>query len=125
VDDSLGSLHTILHCGVATVSSYRVPEAKGPDGAGGEGGGQGSVDLAGLCTETVQAKIAEILGGAATDYDPAFPLQEYGLDSLSIVEVVNWINRYVRVKVTPSFINAQTTIDGIHKYMQDNLLSSV
>ena len=29
-------------------------------------------------------------------FDPTFPLQKYGLDSLGVVEVVIWIGRHVR-----------------------------
>lgn len=35
----------------------------------------------------MQAKFAEILGGKAADYDKDAPLLDYGLDSLSSIEV--------------------------------------
>lgn len=66
-------------------------------------------------------KLAEILGGNPGSYETSQPVQEYGLDSLSTVELVNWINRFVRVKITPSFVTASTTVDSIFKYMTENM----
>jgi acyl carrier protein len=48
----------------------------------------GPVTIEGLLTH-----IAEVLGGAATDYDPSKPLEVFGLDSLSLTEIFSWVNR--------------------------------
>jgi fatty acid synthase len=120
VDDSLNSLHLLMTCGsyCATVSSYRtfVMDKKIVDDTI-NGVGQHIISV-----DDIRAKLADILGGSAMDYDPCFPLQEYGLDSLSIVEVMNWINRHVCAKVTPTFITQTTTCDSIFQYMSSNLL---
>lgn len=46
-----------------------------------------------MTLERIQAKVAEVLGGKAADFNPNVPLNDYGLDSLSSIEIVNWINR--------------------------------
>ena len=66
-----------------TISSYRlVPNDAEDDDAGGP-----------MTLERIQAKVAEVLGGKAADFNPNVPLNDYGLDSLSSIEIVNWINR--------------------------------
>lgn len=119
IDDSLESLHKILLGGStsAVVSSYRVyvEEKKPIDSASAED----KVQEVG----SVLTKLAEILGGTASDYDASQPLQEYGLDSLSVVEVMNWMNRLVQVKVTPSFITRDTSSDSIYAYIDQHRIS--
>lgn len=127
IDDSLESLHKILTSTStsSTVSSYRLHIEKPTrelatlDGSSSSGNASDAVDS----VDKVLEKLADILGGSAADYDASFPLQEYGLDSLSVVEVMNWINRLVSVKVTPSFVSRDTTCNSIFKYIDDNRLA--
>ena len=81
IDASLDSLHTLLRVG-GTISSYRLVPTDAEEDEGGE-----------ITLERIQAKVAEVLGGKAADFNPATPLNDYGLDSLSSIEIVNWINR--------------------------------
>eukprot|EP00750_Incisomonas_marina_P026845 INCI5956.6.p1 GENE.INCI5956.6~~INCI5956.6.p1 ORF type:complete len:1149 (-),score=218.86 INCI5956.6:1000-4446(-) len=125
IDDSLESLHKILTSAStsSTVSSYRLRVEKPTRELSTPDGDSGNPSDAVDSVQKVLEKLADILGGSATDYDPSFPLQEYGLDSLSVVEVMNWINRLVSVKVTPSFVSRDTTCNSIFKYIDDNRLS--
>jgi fatty acid synthase len=111
IDASMASLHELLPMG-GVVTSYRLAAtAKGgnDDGAAFE-----------LSVPTIQAKFAEILGGKAGDYDPEAALNDYGLDSLSSIEVVNWMNRHTTSSVNPSFMTADMTINKMHAFMAAN-----
>jgi len=119
IDDTLSSLDALVpHGGV--VSSYLQRKKRMAGGEGVEvGAGAITIDV-----EVVTAKVAEVLGGDAMDYDADRPMSEYGLDSLASIELVNWINAHVRVKATPAFMSSQQTIAGICKYMVDNQLDA-
>ncbi len=84
IDLSLASLHRLVAAG-GVVTSYRLAVEGGA--AGPEGGAAFELSVA-----AVQAKFAEILGGKAADYDKDSPLAEYGLDSLSSIEVRGYAN---------------------------------
>jgi len=87
IDDSLDSLHRLItQDGV--FSSYCLTISS-------DGEKIGDIDI-----NDIRVKIAEVLGGSADDYEITTPLNNYGIDSLSTIEIVNWINRYV--KITPS-----------------------
>ena len=70
--------------------------------------------------ERIQAKVAEVLGGKAVDFKPSIPLNDYGLDSLSSIEIVNWINRYTKQNVSVAFMTADMTIGKILDHMLAN-----
>lgn len=109
IDASLDSLHTLLRIG-GTISSYRlVPNDAEDDDAGGP-----------MTLERIQAKVAEVLGGKAADFNPNVPLNDYGLDSLSSIEIVNWINRYTKQNVSVAFMSADMTIGKIFDHMIAN-----
>mmetsp|Transcript_51334 Transcript_51334/g.116710 ORF Transcript_51334/g.116710 Transcript_51334/m.116710 type:complete len:1348 (+) Transcript_51334:1237-5280(+) len=112
VDSSLDSLHGLLSEG-GVVTSYRLMEEKG-----GEKG-----EAFELSVEAIQAKFAEVLGGKAQDYEPDTPLNDYGLDSLSSIEVVNWMNRHITQAANPSFMTPDMTIAKMHAFMEANLKS--
>jgi fatty acid synthase len=108
IDASMASLHELVPLG-GVVTSYRLATAAksgADDGAAFE-----------LSTATIQAKFAEILGGKAGDYDPDAALNDYGLDSLSSIEVVNWMNRHTSSSVNPAFMTADMTIAKMHAFM--------
>jgi len=108
IDASMASLHELLPLG-GVVTSYRLATAAktgADDGAAFE-----------LSTATIQAKFAEILGGKAGDYDPDAALNDYGLDSLSSIEVVNWMNRHTSSSVNPAFMTSDMTIAKMHAFM--------
>ena len=109
IDASLDSLHALLRIG-GTISSYRVVStAAEEDDSGGE-----------MTLERIQAKVAEVLGGKAADFNPNVPLNDYGLDSLSSIEIVNWINRYTKQNVSVAFMTADMTIGKICEHMIAN-----
>lgn len=37
-------------------------------------------------------------------------INDYGLDSLSSIEIVNWINRHVKKQINPSFMTPQRAL---------------
>ena len=57
------------------------------------------------------AFVASLLG---TDVDVHVGLGKYGLDSLSSVELVGWINRRAVVSVPMSFVSSETTIAQVY-----------
>jgi len=114
IDASLESLHHLVARGGVTTSYRLVADEK-------SGGGAEGLAALELSVGAVQVKVAEILGGAGADYDPGTPLNDYGLDSLSSIEVVNWMNRHTTAAVTPAFMTLDMTIAKMHEYMAENL----
>jgi fatty acid synthase len=112
IDSSLNSLHTLVQAG-GVVTSYRLSSN---DNAGGDDG-DGEAEAFELSIPTIQNKFAEILGGNGSDYDQDSPLNDYGLDSLSSIEVVNWMNRHTTRTVNPSFMTSDMTINKMHAHM--------
>ena len=104
----MDSLHTLLRIG-GTISSYRLVPTDAEEDEGGE-----------ITLERIQAKVAEVLGGKAVDFNPSIPLNDYGLDSLSSIEIVNWINRYTKQNVSVAFMTADMTIGKILDHMIAN-----
>jgi aryl carrier-like protein len=109
IDASLHSLHRLVLAGGVT-TSYRMA-------AQGAAAGGGAEEAFELSLQRVKAKFAEILGGKADDYDATAPLSEYGLDSLSSIEVVNWMNRHTTRTVNPSFMTPDMTIGKMFDFM--------
>jgi len=101
IDHSINSLHYLLGFN-GVYSSYAEKKLKTDEI---------NVDV------SVAQYIAKILGGNAIDYDVNAPIMNFGLDSLSSIELVNWINRQVSVKITPAFITSTTTIQTIEEYL--------
>lgn len=74
------------------------------------GGSQGIIDtLAGASTKAEAAeiggialmeKVAALFDIPITEVEPALPLSSYGVDSLSAVELRNWLNTALKAKVT-------------------------
>merc|ERR1711920_418346 len=113
IDDSLSSLDSILACGATTVSSYQIEAEADLDDA------PNTIDIS---VESVRGKVAQILGGSPADFDSHLPLGSYGLDSLSQMELMNWMNRYVSVKMTPSHISSKTAIHSLYSYLDEHRL---
>ena len=65
-------------------------------------------------------KLVEYLGGDDSDYDTNTPLFNYGLDSLTTMELLDWIKNEVNVEIQPTFIVEETTINHIYKEIVDN-----
>mmetsp|Transcript_18260 Transcript_18260/g.37977 ORF Transcript_18260/g.37977 Transcript_18260/m.37977 type:complete len:133 (+) Transcript_18260:321-719(+) len=111
IDHSLQSLHYLLQFdGVR--SSY---EKFDPTVA--EEGEDDSDDLE-ITVERIQAQLAKILGGSKDQYYPDVLLNNFGIDSLSTIELVNWINRYAKEKIKPGFVTESTTANTIHEHMR-------
>ena len=109
IDTSLDSLHYLMtQRGV--ISSY-LEKTKN----------DGATETKDVDCDVIKQLFVRILGGTVDNYDTITEVGNFGLDSLSSVEVVNWINRYVSVKVTPPFL-AHITIEGINAYIQNNKL---
>lgn len=115
IDDSLSSLDSILASGATTVSSYLIEEEVEAD----LDDGTKTIDIS---VESVRGKVTQILGGSPEDFDLHLPLGSYGLDSLSQMELMNWMNRYVSVKMTPSHISSKTTIHSLYSYLDEHRL---
>ncbi len=73
-----------------------------------------------ISLQGMKSKICQILGGTEKEYLIDHPIFEYGLDSLSTIEIINWINRYLKKKIKSSFITKTITIEEIYKYILDN-----
>lgn len=109
IDTSLESLHYLMtQRGV--ISSY-LEKMKTAD----------LTETKDVDCDVIKQLFVRILGGTVDNYDTITEVGHFGLDSLSSVEVVNWINRYVSIKVTPPFL-AHITIQGIYVYIQKNKL---
>jgi len=114
LDDSLTALGRLLATGFqGTVSCCRLEKNKVETVDG-----MSSANS----VEATMSKMAEILGGEASDYDLHTPLRKFGLDSLSQIELVNWINANVKVRVTPAFISDTLSISGLLAYMTEHSL---
>ena len=83
IDDILGKLDDAR---VGVVATYRLEQNDATNN-----------DLEPICVEAVQRKLRTILG---QDVDPDAPIAQYGLDSLSTVELTNWMSRYRPTKPT-------------------------
>jgi len=116
LDDSLAALGRLLASPTTargTVSCCRLEQNKLAIA--------GAVESAvmDVSVAVIQAKLAEILGGEAADYDDVnTPLRKFGLDSLSQIELVNWINANTKARVTPTFLTESLTTSGLLDYMK-------
>jgi acyl transferase domain-containing protein/NADPH:quinone reductase-like Zn-dependent oxidoreductase/acyl carrier protein len=108
IDHSIDSLNRLLRYD-GVVSSY---EEKRPDI-------DESEDME-MTVERIQNQFAKILGGTAEQYETTIVLSNFGLDSLSTVELVNWVNRAVRVKINAAFLNEGMTIARLFEYIEAN-----
>lgn len=73
----------------------------------------------------IQQLLSDILGGRNDDYHSDIPLLEYGLDSLSSMEIVNWVNQKCKNKIDPSFLKDDVTIETIFNYVLNNSIKKV
>lgn len=73
-----------------------------------------------LSLQGIRSKICQVLGGKEADYQYDRPIMDYGLDSLSTIEIINWINRYLKNKVKSNFITKNITINQLYIYMVKN-----
>jgi aryl carrier-like protein len=69
-------------------------------------------------------KLADMFSISQSDMDPRLPLSSYGVDSLSAVELRNWISGTIHVKVsvfeilqTPSLLEFATLLAGKSEYV--------
>jgi acyl carrier protein len=65
-------------------------------------------------------KLAECLGGDINEYDQITPIATFGLDSLSTIELISWINKYIFIEVQPSFIDDSITVEKLYNFMITN-----
>jgi len=119
LDDSLVALGKLLAdsgMGYGTVSICRLEQDRALIAAETSSAGGTEVTPA-----VAQSKLAEILGGDAMDYqDMDTPLRKFGLDSLSQIELVNWINANVTTRVTPSFLTETLSLGQLLEYMKSH-----
>ena len=110
VDCSLNSLHYLVKYS-GTISCFKRFK-------------KGVSDVSEVCAKidktTIILKLCEILGGTELDYDLSAPIKEYGIDSLSSMELVNWINKHVKKHIMPSFIDETLTIDLLYLYCKEH-----
>lgn len=57
-------------------------------------------EAASAVTNALVARVAKSLQSALSDIDPSRPLHAFGVDSLVAVEVVNWVFKEIKAKVT-------------------------
>ena len=108
IDHSINSFHRLLSEN-GVISSYE--EKRLTD----------EMDEGVMSVERIQAQFAKILGGDVVQYETAIPLSSFGLDSLSTVELVNWVNRFVRLKVNAAFLSdANMNIGALFAYIEAN-----
>jgi acyl transferase domain-containing protein/NADPH:quinone reductase-like Zn-dependent oxidoreductase/NADP-dependent 3-hydroxy acid dehydrogenase YdfG len=108
IDHSIDSFHRLLSEN-GVISSYE--EKRLTD----------EMDEGEMSVERIQSQFAKILGGDASQYETAIPLSSFGLDSLSTVELVNWVNRFVRLKVNAAFLSdPNMNIGALFAYIEAN-----
>jgi len=108
IDDSLNFIHNIDNLS-GVVSCYLEKK------------NENDVKIEKITIKHLQNIVSDVLGGDIEDYDVKEPLQNYGLDSLSTIEIINWINNYTSKKITPSYITSETSIKNLFDYIQNNL----
>jgi hypothetical protein len=107
IDHSIASLHCLLQYN-GVYSSYEEKRATVED----------SVEDLIVSVPRIQMQLARILGGSADGYDAQVPMTNFGLDSLSTVELTNWVNRFVNTKITSTyFVGTSVSIDCLYAYM--------
>jgi fatty acid synthase len=71
----------------------------------------------------IQLQLARVLGGSAEGYEYNVAISNFGLDSLSSVELANWVNRFVKVKITATYFSGtDVTIARLCEYIVSNTL---
>jgi len=68
----------------------------------------------------IKSLLADILGGKNENYDLETPVSQFGIDSLSSMEIISWINERVNKIVDPTFLSDTTNINSIYQYILDN-----
>jgi NAD(P)-dependent dehydrogenase (short-subunit alcohol dehydrogenase family) len=81
-------------------------------------------DATKVILELFMPKLADMFSISQSDMDPRLPLSSYGVDSLSAVELRNWISGTIHVKVsvfeilqTPSLLEFATLLAGKSEYV--------
>jgi fatty acid synthase len=111
IDHSLESLHHLLqYNGVRSSYAEKQLEMSAD--------GDPAMELSVAC---LQSQFARMLGGSADSYHIDTPFNNFGLDSLSSVELANWVNRFVTLKITAAFFEETATIDSLYTYMTTHL----
>jgi hypothetical protein len=101
IDHSLASLHHLLQFnGVRSAYAEKRP-----------------ADTVVLSVACIQAQFVRMLGGSTESYGLDTPVTNFGLDSLSSVELANWANRFVSLKITAVYFDATVTINSLYTYM--------
>lgn len=76
--------------------------------------GAATLDRAGdLVADALQRKTAEILQMPTSEVDPSLPLYKYGIDSLTAIELRNWIVRETKVNIALLEIMAAVPIKDL------------
>ena len=88
VDISLDSLNYLINYN-GVVSSYRINETNDLE-----------LETTQLDINTIKQKLSAILGLLITDFDENTQITNYGLDSLSTIEFISWINKYTTKQIT-------------------------
>jgi NAD(P)-dependent dehydrogenase (short-subunit alcohol dehydrogenase family) len=70
---------------------------------GGDDDADGPISL-----DDVKAYLAVVLGGTAEGYEDDASMQSFGLDSLSKMEIMGWVNRKTSKQITPDFLDSTT-----------------
>ncbi len=95
-------LHMTGMHGMTTCACYRTLEST-----------EVSSEIVVVSLETVRARVAMMLGSDPSALDIHTGLGEYGLDSLSAVELSGWVNRHGLKPVNTAFINSTRTLQQI------------
>ncbi|KAH8698372.1 putative polyketide synthase [Talaromyces proteolyticus] len=70
-------------------------------------------EAASVVTGALVARVAKSLQSSVSDIDPSRPLHVFGVDSLVAVEVVNWVFKEIKAKVTVFDILASVPITSL------------
>ena len=73
-----------------------------------------------ITTSDIQSLLSNILGGENENYDLETPISQFGIDSLSSMEIISWINERVNKIVDPTFLSDTTNINSIYQYISEN-----
>jgi acyl carrier protein len=112
IDHSIASLHHLLQFS-GVYSSYAEKQVTIEES-------DGDMDMSAV---RIQTKLARVLGGSAEGYETNVSLSNFGLDSLSSVELANWVNRFVKVKITAAYFSStDVTIERLCEYIVSNAL---
>ena len=68
----------------------------------------------------ITSKLAEFLGGDSSEYNTEEPLISFGLDSLSTMELLEWIKNDIGVEIQPNDITDDTSVDSLFVHISSN-----